>query len=168
MERQPDRKRPDKVPRLSSLLLLSSFLAFFSMLFGCAAEHEPQTQEPPAPEVQAEVRDPIASGKATYEASCMSCHGTEARGDGPVAELLTIPPADLTQLRKKQGGLFPVDEVYRIIDGREEYRAHGTREMPVWGNIWSDAEGQPIAEEKVERRINELVEYLRSIQEETR
>lgn len=164
MERQPDCKRPAKVSHVFSLLLLSSFL----VLFGCAGEYGPETQEPPAPEVQAEVGDPIARGMATYEASCMSCHGREARGDGPVAEILTIPPADLTQLREKHGGTYPVDYVYRIIDGREEYRAHGTREMPVWGNVWGYVAGEPVAEEKVKRRINELVEYLRSIQEETR
>ena len=29
--------------------------------------------------------------------------------------------------------MFPFDRVYQIIDGRQEVKAHGTREMPIWG-----------------------------------
>jgi len=31
-------------------------------------------------------------GKATYELRCAPCHGTEGRGDGPVASGLSPPP----------------------------------------------------------------------------
>ena len=111
--------------------------------------------------------DPIASGRLTYESYCMNCHGTEARGDGPVADLLTISPSDLTKLSQKNNGVFPASSVYDQIDGRDDVRSHGTREMPVWGNIWRENNGVPRSEEEAQRMINELVEYLRSVQDST-
>jgi hypothetical protein len=55
------------------------------------------------------------------------------KGDGPISGELKKRPPDLTILAKKNGGVFPLDSVYRIIDGREEIASHGNREMPVWG-----------------------------------
>ncbi len=109
------------------------------------------------------VADPIARGKASFEKYCANCHGTEARGDGPLAELLKVPPADLTRLKIKYGS-YPVDLVYQTIDGREAKLGHGTREMPVWGNVWTDQDGGPDAETRIARQINEIVEYLRTLQ----
>jgi mono/diheme cytochrome c family protein len=72
-------------------------------------------------------------GQTEYLSSCGACHGSDARGRGPMADQLKVAPADLTQLAKKNGGIFPVNAVYEKIDGRQEVKAHGTREMPVWG-----------------------------------
>lgn len=107
--------------------------------------------------------DPVENGRISYLSYCASCHGPEGKGDGPVAASLTTPPTDLTQFSLRSGG-FDVDSVYAYIDGREDVRAHGTREMPVWGNIWIEENGMPVRQEVVDRRINELVEYLRTIQ----
>ena len=112
-----------------------------------------------------QITDPIAHGRMTYETYCMSCHGEKAKGNGPVAEILAVPPADLTRLSYANNGVFPATKVYEQIDGREDIRAHGTREMPVWGNIWSEIDGVPQPEEQMEKQISELVEYLRSLQE---
>ena len=138
------------------------------MLPGCEGEETVDTAAPIASDQEETVdpTDPIASGRATYEEFCASCHGLDARGNGPVAEILTVQPADLTQLRQQHDGNFPVDEIYQVIDGREDVPAHGTREMPIWGNIWDMEEGRPVSEETIQRRINELIEYLRTIQEE--
>jgi hypothetical protein len=111
--------------------------------------------------------DYVVSGRDLYQTHCASCHGPEARGDGPMASVLTIPPPDLTRIQTKYDGTFPVDTLYRMIDGREEVPAHGTREMPIWGNAWRDIDGVPQSEETVEQRINVLIEYLRSIQVES-
>jgi len=108
----------------------------------------------------------LAKGQVTFEQSCASCHGSDARGVGPASHLLAVPASDLTQLSEKYSGRFPVDELYSMIEGNEKVGAHGTREMPVWGNIWSEKDGRPVRREMVERRINELIEYLRSIQTE--
>lgn len=109
--------------------------------------------------------NPLENGRHSYTAFCASCHGAEGRGDGPVATALTTPPTDLTRIQQQNGGTFPTDSVYAYIDGRADVQAHGTREMPVWGNIWMEQEGQPVRAEVVQQRINELVEYIRTLQQ---
>ncbi len=109
-------------------------------------------------------RDPVAQGKASFNSYCVSCHGENATGNGPAAEILTVKPTDLTQLKKNNNGRFPADKVYATIDGREVLYSHGTREMPIWGNIWRENDGKPRPEEEVLEQISEIVEYIRSIQ----
>jgi mono/diheme cytochrome c family protein len=110
--------------------------------------------------------DFLDSGQQTYQHHCASCHGADARGNGPAASLLTVPAPDLTRLRQKYNDHFPVDDLYSMIDGNDKVTAHGTREMPIWGNIWSERDGTPVRREVVDRRISELIEYLRSVQVE--
>jgi mono/diheme cytochrome c family protein len=57
-------------------------------------------------------------GSATFGIYCGSCHGTSAKGDGPLASQMKNRPADLTQTAKRNGGSFPTEQVARIIDGR--------------------------------------------------
>lgn len=142
------------------VLILSTFLT----VAGCAGDEAPQEETSMADE---EAVDQIAHGQQLYEAFCASCHGPEGKGNGPVSDALTTRPADLTRLAVDNGGAFPTDSVYAYIDGREFVQAHGTREMPVWGNIWSEVAGEPVRPEEVEQRINELVEYLRTLQDTT-
>src|SRR4029079_12591429 len=58
-----------------------------------------------------------ASGKATYTQHCAVCHGTEGKGNGPAADALKTPPADLTMLSKKNGGTYPAIKVGSAIPG---------------------------------------------------
>jgi mono/diheme cytochrome c family protein len=55
------------------------------------------------------------SAKEMFKAYCASCHGNSAKGDGPAAPALRIPPPDLTKLSKKNGGKFPSDRVLSIL-----------------------------------------------------
>jgi mono/diheme cytochrome c family protein len=101
-------------------------------------------------------------GARLYRVYCASCHGPTGRGDGPVAEFLNIPPSDLTQIANRAKGVFPADEVFRIIDGRKRVRAHGDSAMPVWGDGFShliSVDGQA-----VRARLDALVKYLEAIQ----
>lgn len=107
----------------------------------------------------------ISGGRADFQAYCASCHGREAKGNGPVAEKLQTRPPDLTLLSKKFDGEFPTEYVLRTIDGREQLAAHGSRTMPVWGRIWR-TENDPGSEAEAQRILNELLQYLRSIQQE--
>lgn len=107
----------------------------------------------------------IAGGRADFQAYCASCHGREAKGNGPVADKLKTRPPDLTLLTKKFNGVFPSEYVLRTIDGRQEIMAHGSRTMPVWGKIWR-SEGDPESEVETQRILSELLSYLRSIQQE--
>ena len=107
----------------------------------------------------------LPSGQLEYQGSCASCHGREGKGQGPMADLLRTSPADLTQLKKKNGQ-FPFWRIYAAIDGREAVMAHGSRTMPVWGaHFLTEAGGQPLDEQRVIGRILALVYYLESIQE---
>jgi len=110
----------------------------------------------------------IAGGRLQYQRYCVVCHGETGKGDGILAETLLIKPADLTQLSKKNEGDFPFWRTYRIIDGREEIKVHGSHAMPIWGNWFRAEEGEegPAAWVDVARgRIWQLVYYLGSIQE---
>lgn len=106
-----------------------------------------------------------AAGKPSFEHYCAVCHGREAKGDGPAMNLLTIKPADLTQMSKRNNGTFPFWKTYRVVDGREEIKGHGNRDMPIWGaEFRSEAAGSTTAQTQVRGRILELVYYLQSIQ----
>jgi mono/diheme cytochrome c family protein len=111
----------------------------------------------------------IASGKEEFRRHCALCHGLGGKGDSVMVNLnlLTDKPPDLTQLRKKNGGMFPFWEVYRIVDGRQPVKGHGTPDMPIWGDLLSMQEdgGSPAIETKTTGRILNIVHYLQSLQE---
>jgi mono/diheme cytochrome c family protein len=109
----------------------------------------------------------IAGGELEYQNHCAICHGVDGKGRGIMAKFLSISPSDLTQLAKKTAGRFSFWQVYRVIDGREEVRGHGTREMPIWGaRFQSEARGSdPGSRSQVSGRILSLVFYLQHIQE---
>jgi mono/diheme cytochrome c family protein len=106
-------------------------------------------------------------GKARFEQYCSSCHGTDAKGDGPLANLLTEKPADLTQLAKNNAGKFPGIKVMRDIDGRDTVRAHGTSDMPVWGVNFKavGSRSSHTAESATRGSAQEIVQYIQTIQE---
>ena len=77
-------------------------------------------------------------GKMEYDAACAVCHGRSGTGDdGPIKSLFARPVPNLTVLAKNNKGVFPFDRVFQIIDGREEVKAHGPRDMPVWGRAFN-------------------------------
>jgi mono/diheme cytochrome c family protein len=115
-----------------------------------------------AEEADTDVASLIANGKASYLASCASCHGADGTGDGSVAEYLTVKPSDLTQIGKDQNGEFPFDAIYDVVDGRA-VAGHGSREMPVWGPAFKGM-GESASKQTVKEKIVELVYYLKSIQ----
>lgn len=82
-----------------------------------------------------------AKGQITYARYCASCHGPEARGDGPTAADLRVPPPDLTALAARSGGVFPFEAVAQAIDGRKTTRGHGSPDMPVWGEVFARTQG---------------------------
>ena len=107
-------------------------------------------------------------GAELFERFCASCHGPDARGNGPVAGMLNVAVPDLTTISGRYGE-FPATMIRDVIDGRGiDMRAHGTRTMPVWGyEFWVEEGGDVTAQQSVRAAINKLVEYLRSIQRST-
>jgi mono/diheme cytochrome c family protein len=114
----------------------------------------------------------IELAKNEYLKSCASCHGVTGKGDGPaIKSLIKIPP-DLTKLSEANKGVFPFSRVFDVIDGRIEIMAHGTRDMPVWGEVYMREwiSGLPLgfskelAEAMVRIRMLMLIEYIASLQ----
>jgi len=119
-------------------------------------------------------------GKSEFQSSCASCHGADGKGKGPVSEQLKVPPSDLTMLAKRNNGVFPVKSAYETIDGSKTIPAHGTREMPIWGerfnpvvnlphyvdpSYWKMAGPQQSPEVVVRTRILAVIDYLSRIQQ---
>lgn len=97
----------------------------------------------------------IERGKTAYLISCSNCHGQDATGNGPVAQLLTVPSSDLTLLKRKGMKEFPYTEVRSAIDGRKDVKPHGYKQMPVWGDAFGG---------KRAILINEIILYLETLQ----
>jgi mono/diheme cytochrome c family protein len=137
---------------------LSASAAIVAALAACTAASEEVTYDP----LLAELGQPV------FERYCVSCHGASAHGDGPVAQALRPPPADLTRIAQRRGGKFPGGEIARTIDGRFGITAHGPRAMPVWGERFgADVPDAEVGESVARGRIATLVEYLKAIQEPT-
>ena len=118
---------------------------------------------------QAESAGAEASGEHAFQLYCSNCHGDGGRGDGPMAFDLSVPPADLTKLSARNGGVFPRERLQGIIDGREIVKNHGDREMPVWGKWFKmeaeeDLGGAEGDEGTVQRRIADLIDFLETLQ----
>ena len=119
-------------------------------------------------------------GRSEFQSSCASCHGTDAKGKGPVSDQLKIPPPDLTMLAKNNNGVFPTNAVYETIYGSKTIPAHGTHEMPIWGDRFNPIINLPhnvdpsydvldpsreLREVVVRTRILAVIDYLSRIQQ---
>lgn len=104
-----------------------------------------------------------SDGGSIYRTYCASCHGKEAKGDGPLADNLRIRPPDLTLLAKSNKGEFDAEKIHRIIDGRDPVKGHGGNDMPVWGDAFKRS-GEGYSEKAVKARIDAIVQHLKSLQ----
>ncbi len=114
----------------------------------------------------------IPVGRVEYESHCIMCHGATGRGNGWLVGFLRKPIPSLTQLKKKNGGVFPVKQVQQVIDGRKEVGLHGPRDMPVWGQVYFTRAqrelspyGAHVDEEVVQTKIIALIDYISQLQE---
>ena len=121
----------------------------------------------------AEKEKVVDIGQREYMNKCVLCHGQSGKGDGSAIDFLKVTPTDLTILSKQNGGVFPVDRVISIIDGREFVKGHGTRDMPIWGKDYSLEKSEAAeyyfdapynTEMYVRARILALIDYLNRIQ----
>ena len=103
-------------------------------------------------------------GKREYESNCAVCHGVSGKGDGPYATVISTKIADLTTLSKQNNGVFPFARVQEMIDGRQTVKAHGPRDMPIWGTDYLMDMDVPYPEAYVRTRILALTEYIYRLQ----
>lgn len=126
-------------------------------------------QDPPSVKV-VKAKTPMAptvssinpsSGAAMFSAYCSSCHGTQGLGDGPAAVGLKKHPTDLTQLSANHRGAFPTEKITEILDRSPGTAAHGSKDMPIWGDAFRATGESPAV---AQLRIHNIVNYLRSLQ----
>jgi len=107
----------------------------------------------------------VELGARQFRVSCSGCHGLDARGNGPIAPVLSVPVPDLTRIASRHGGQFPTDDIYRIIDGQADLSAHGPRHMPVWGyEFFGDDPDDEVAHRRATQKIEHVLAYLQSVQ----
>ena len=113
--------------------------------------------------------DKVDIGKREYESNCIACHGKDLKG-GAYVDFLKVTPPDLSQLSRKNGGVFPFDRVYGSIDGRQELKGHGSRDMPIWGKDYQVKAGEYYVdvnydpEAFIRARIFALIDYINRMQ----
>lgn len=109
-----------------------------------------------------------AEGAAYFADHCATCHGPTGKGDGPMASVLSVRPADLTALSAGNGDVFPTDRVIRRIDGTTEVLAHGGP-MPIFGMLLGGPSGIILAPDGSEvvssEAIVDVAAFLESLQE---
>ena len=103
-----------------------------------------------------------ASGPEMFKQYCAPCHGVDGKGTGPAASALKKTPTDLTLLSAKNNGKFPTLKVMNTIQGSDVDASHGSRDMPIWGDIFrSFAGGQMVTE----MRVKNLSSHIESMQQ---
>lgn len=103
-------------------------------------------------------------GAILFKAHCAGCHGEEAKGDGSLAEVLKVKPANLTAISKKAD--FKFAQVVKTIDGRKRVKGHGIdkkSKMPAWYTSMLIT-GMAVDDADAKNKIREIAQYLWSIQ----
>jgi mono/diheme cytochrome c family protein len=126
---------------------------------GIATAQQPTIKK--APVVQS---DP-SSGKQMYTDYCAPCHGREGKGNGPAAPAMKTAPTNLAQLAKNNGGKYPATHVAAVLTFGAETSAHGSKDMPVWGQLFQSLNWTSSTKEvEAKQRINGLNRYIESLQ----
>src|SRR3974377_2613265 len=128
----------------------------FILCLFCAAATAQKVTRIPASQTSA------ASGQEMYRTYCASCHGLDGKGNGPAMSALKVPPTDLTQLSCRNGGRYPEMQVFNTIAGDANVPSHGSKDMPVWGPLFSRLSESDAPKAKL--RIRNLTKYIESIQ----
>jgi len=140
-----------------SLSLLAGFT--FVALTAIAQQPAPKVESVPIKWT------PVTSASQMYTTYCAACHGADAKGNGPAAPALKIPPTDLTQLANKNGGVFPANHVSAILKMGSENTAHGSKDMPIWSDLFKTIGGNSADHEaQIRLRISNLTDYLKQLQ----
>jgi mono/diheme cytochrome c family protein len=101
------------------------------------------------------------SGAEMYKSYCAACHGTEGKGDGPAVEFLKTPPPDLRMLAQHNQGKYPSDHVAMTLRLGNRSRAHGTSDMPLWGELFRTVD---VNQSLGELRVKNLTKFIESMQ----
>jgi mono/diheme cytochrome c family protein len=141
-------------------LVMMAALVLLASVITVAQQPTPQQQPPTISRVPI-AQTSMASGEEMYAAYCAPCHGKEGRGDGPAASAFKKPPTDLTMLKAKNNGKYPEMDVISVLQwGPHTTSAHGSKDMPIWGTLFSSLGDQP----QTKQRLYNLTKYVESLQ----
>ena len=147
------------MPTKKLILIFSALILITSM---AAAQDKTTAESKPVIQHVTVASTSPASGKEMYTAYCAVCHGTDAKGAGPAASALKTAPANLTLLSKNDGGKYPAMKVTSAIRGSNDLPAHGSKDMPIWGDLfWSMSHGH---DGEVQQRVSNLTHYIETLQ----
>jgi len=95
---------------------------------------------------------PAFEGRRLYVSYCQLCHGTDGKGDGPLAKVMKISPADLsTTVRSRSDTILTkiiTGEGRQTITGRDRHNILSDA-MPEWNDVFSESQ------------VKALIAYLR-------
>lgn len=134
--------------------MIRQFLVALTALGVAAGAAPAQTKVEKAP-----VQRTAIDGKTMYDSYCAVCHGKDAKGNGPAATALKKMPTDLTRISANNGGAFPEVRVRRYIEGVDEVPSHGSRDMPIWGDVF-----KALDRDMAQIRISAVVEHVKMLQ----
>jgi len=135
--------------------LCSLFIAWILLCAGMATAQTKVVKEVNARQSNA------WTGPELYKEFCAVCHGVDGRGTGPAASALKSQPTDLTTIARRSNNKYPDLKIQQIIKGDPNIPAHGSSDMPTWGNIFKSISANGAFGEM---RVNALVDYLKTIQ----
>ena len=101
-------------------------------------------------------------GEIIFSRYCATCHGTQGDGKGPLSGELRTSVPDLRVLASRNNGKFPFEKVLKSIDGRQSIGAHGTADMPAWGDALKNTDAR--GGDTVEQAVSNLAHYVWSLQ----
>jgi mono/diheme cytochrome c family protein len=141
-------QKPTLIALLAGLISVASF--------GATQQTTPKIKNVPIQQTSA------VSGPEMYTTYCAVCHGATGIGNGPAASALKTQPVNLTLLSKKNGGQFPTNHVNTVLTSGVANPAHGSAEMPIWGDLMMTLHRNPA---EVHLRIVNLTNYIKQIQQ---
>ena len=134
-----------------TLISLSVWAFAAGLIAACTPEEMPEASD----------------GRALFMENCAVCHGSDAKGEGPMARALENAPPDLTLIALRNGGTFPTVNVLSTIDGYTKTTPSGPN-MPEFGAL---LEGDLVPLDTGDgiltptpRKLVALLEYIESIQ----
>jgi mono/diheme cytochrome c family protein len=113
---------------------INIFAIIVLITFASTAIGEVEIKEAPLTWQQAALTD----GEELFQELCAACHGASGKGDGPAASAMAKPVSNLTVLASNNDGVFPMKQVEDSITGKTQVVAHGTLDMPVWGQRFEE------------------------------
>jgi len=134
---------------------MTRIAAFGVIAFGLVACGEGAPRDAPS----------VTRGAALFAQYCVACHGATGVGDGPEAG--ARKPADLTQLRARNGGVYPAVRVMGQVYGY----SLGTAQSPAMPEFGPLLEGDTVLVETDEgvltptpSRLVDIADYVASLQ----